>query len=218
MRNWERAHPEGLDTFGDGADGHFVSLSREVGLGGREIASLLSDNLGWPIYGKELLQLMAEGDPDRLRRYESMDQRDLGFLEDILLSFTSRDGGRNDYFHRLDDTVHSIVKDRKPIFIGRATDLILSRDKGLRVRLTAGPDFRMESYIQDHDLSEEEARKQIAQIEKEREQFFQNHFHVGSDDASRHDLVLNVERFSADDCVGMILEAMRRRSILTARG
>ena len=71
MRNWELSRLQRLgreDTSRPPVE-DFVTVSRQVGGAGEEIASGLGERLGWPVFGKNLLEAMA-GD-DSIRRVTS---------------------------------------------------------------------------------------------------------------------------------------------------
>ena len=88
----------------------FVSISRQVGVGGREIADLLGRKLGWAMFDQELLRRMAGDDAVRERIYASMDVRDVGWFEETLRSLADPKFVRNDYFHRLTRTILTIAR------------------------------------------------------------------------------------------------------------
>ncbi|MGB3562507.1 MAG: cytidylate kinase family protein, partial [Thermoanaerobaculia bacterium] len=65
-------------------------------------------------------------------------------------------------------------------------------------------------------LSPKKARAEIARIEKERAEFLQRHFGIGADDPLRYDIMINLERFSHQQAVDLILQA--REMLGTAGG
>ncbi len=103
MRNWELARSQRatLPALKRKEVENFVALSREVGARGREVAELVSERLGWPVFDRRLLQTMAGNDQTRQRVYATMDERDLGWLEQMLRVVTQPGFVKNDYFHRL---------------------------------------------------------------------------------------------------------------------
>ncbi len=97
------------------------------------------------------------------------------------------------------------------VFLGRAADLILPRTTGLRVRLVAPLDMRIQSYARVHGLSQEQARTEIETVEAERRAFVHKHFGVDVADPVRSDLVINTGYFSHLQAVEMILAARHTR-------
>jgi len=212
MRNWELSRAQRLEVpppkRADVED--FITVSRPVGTGGIEVTTLLAERLGWPLFGREILDAMA-GD-DRLRRqiYESMDERDLGWFEDAFRSLTQADFVKNDYFHKLCEAVLSLARQGHGVFLGRAADLILPRGKGLRVGLMAPMDYRVERIARIEGIDKDKARGEIERRQDERYAFVRNRFHVDPADPTRFDLVINTARFSSEQVVEMILDARER--------
>ncbi|GMU21800.1 MAG: hypothetical protein AMXMBFR13_18890 [Phycisphaerae bacterium] len=212
MRNWEIAHaqhpalPTGRPEVAD-----FLTISNLVGAGGDELAALLGRRLAWPVLDKRILQMMAHNDEARAQLYRSMDERDLGWLEDTFRSLMQREFHKNDYFHRLTETVLCIARQGHAIFLGRGADLILPRDRGLRVKLVASSRVCAENFAKRAKISLARATAEMARIEAERQAFISHHFHVDASAPTRFDLVVDVESFATDQAADLIEAALRMR-------
>ncbi len=216
MRNWELARSQRLNVpasrRADVAD--FIAISREVGAGASEIASLLGERLNWPKFDKEMLRAMTGQDTTRHRVYESMDERDLEWWEEVCRSILEPDFVRNDYFRRLVKTTLSLARQGSAVFLGRGIDCMLPRDLGFRVRIVAPFDMRVERFAKRHNMSIEEARETVPEIDRERAEFVENHFHARVDDATRCDMTLSTEHFSpaqAADAIMLVRDVMKER-------
>lgn len=219
MRNWEiaRSQHQGAPPAQRPEVEHFVAISRGVGaISGSDVAVLttLADRLGWPVFDKEILRAMARDDRIRERLYETMDERDLGWFEETLRSVIQEGFTKNDYFHRLSETILALARQGRSIFIGRGADLILPRNRGLRVRLIASPERCAANFAADHQISLERARAEVARIETEQADFFRRHFKVHVADQHRHDLIVNVEQFTAAQTVELIITALKTRRLV----
>lgn len=209
MRNWELAR-EQRPTAAAARQTRveeFVCVSRQVGSAGEEVAGRLGEELGWPVFDREILDAMAGDDTMRRQVYESMDQRDLTWWEEALRSLMQSEFVRNDYFKRLSQTVLSLARQGRCVFLGRGADLLLPEDLGLRVRLVAPLADRVAAVAAANDLTRREAEAWIARIEAERQRYFRKHFGVELDDPLRFDLTVNLARFSTTETVAMILRA-----------
>ncbi len=211
MRNWEisRAQQPGRPPGESVHD--FVTIANNVGAGGNDVAVLLAQRLGWSLYDRQLLTGMAQDDKARERLYRSMDERDLGWMESAFRSFMQGGLRKNDYFHRLIETVLLAARQAPAVFVGRSADLILPRERGLRVKVVASPGFCAESFAKRNDVPVAQARQEIARIEQERQDFIRHHFHIDPVDATRFDLLINLERFTAPSAVELVLAAMGQR-------
>ncbi|MEP0847065.1 MAG: cytidylate kinase-like family protein [Phycisphaerae bacterium] len=217
LRNWELARAQRLAADA-GDDDHrveqFVALSREVGCDAGTIGKLLSERLGWPVFDKELLDQMAENDAIRARLYERMDERDTTFVEAVLRVLLMGDFGRSDYFRRLSETVLALARQGRAVFVGRGADLILPREYGLRVRLVAPLERRVSNFAQRYGCDEDTARLRIERIQRDRADFVQHHFRRAPEDMTRFDLTLNIERFTPQQAVDLLLFALRQRGVI----
>ncbi len=212
MRNWEIGKEQApTDAASPPAVRPFVTISRMVGCGGDEVAASLADKSGWPLFDREVLQYMAGDDDVRRRLYETMDERDTGFIEDTLRTFTSTEMKRNDYFHRLTETILAIARQSNALFLGRGADLILPRKSGLRIRMVGDFAPCAAHYAQVHKLSDQEARSELKKREEQTTHFIEQHFKVGPDKPDRFDMVLNMTNLTVPEATGIIAEAMRLR-------
>lgn len=217
MRNWELARSQrpNVPASQRSEVADFIAISREVGAGASEVASLLAARLNWPKFDKAILRAMAGDDATRHRVYESMDERDLEWWEEVYRSILEPDFVRNDYFRRLVKTTLSLARQGSAVFLGRGIDCMLPRDLGFRVRIVAPFNIRIERFAKRHNMSIEEARETVPEIDRERSEFVENHFHACVDDATRCDMTLNTEHFSpaqAADAVMLVRNVMKGRS------
>jgi cytidylate kinase len=211
MRNWELARSQRYEKTERRPleVQEFICVSRMVGVGQEEITRPLGARLGWPVLDRELLEAMAGDDRVRQRIYRNMDQRDLGWWEAAVRSVMIGEYVRNDYFHRLTETLLSLARQGSCVFVGRGADLVLPRDHGLRVRLMAPREARLRRFGRAQQLEPAQAAAEMERIERQRGAFIQGHFGVAADDPSRHDLVINLEQVTAEQAVELILAARR---------
>lgn len=213
MRNWELARAQRLaEPASDTQElGDYLCLSRMAGIGGHELAERLGEKLGWPVFDRDVLELMAEDDFHRKQLYSLMDQSDLHWSGQVITAFFEKSILKNDYFRRLCDTLLLLVRRGNGVFVGRGSELILPRDHGFRVRLAAPPGKRAAWLAEARSLRPDAARLEIERIERERAEYFQHHFKVGPEDPARYDVTINVERFTVDQTAELILAARQIR-------
>jgi len=209
MRNWELAREQRPETDPPSRSRveDFVSVSRQVGTDGREVALRLGESLGWPVFDREILDAMADDDAMRRQVYESMDERDLTWWEETLRSLMQSEFVRNDYFKKLSETVLSLARQGNCVFLGRGTDLLLPNEVGSRVRIVAPATERVARIAATHGLTMAEAELWLGRVEADRRRYFRRHFGIEIDDPARFDMTINLSRFSGAEAVEMILKA-----------
>jgi cytidylate kinase len=218
MRNWElariqRPRPQPDQTPPEVAA--FVAFSRTLASGGSQVATLLGERLGWPVFDREILQAMAGDDRVRTQLYEQLDEHDVSWLEATARWLIQGELRKDDYFHRLTETVLALARQGHAVFLGRGADLVLPRDRGLRVRVTAALERRAEQLAARSRMSPALALAEVERVDRERVEFRRNHFGPAANEVCRHDLVLNLDRFTHEQAVELILMAMRQRGLLT---
>ncbi|MBX3394870.1 MAG: cytidylate kinase-like family protein [Phycisphaerae bacterium] len=217
MRNWEIARSQKrADPVSTGLQPveQFICISRAVGLPGEKVACKLLEATGWPMFDREILAIMSGDEEYRRQIYSSLDERDLNWLSDFVMSLTKGLINREDYFHRLSATISALARKGHAIFLGRAADLILPRDLGLRVRFTANRDYCIREFARLNRIEFDYAARQVEEIEHDRTRFLKTHFKTAADDLSRFDLVINMEHLSIDQATEVILTAARAKSVI----
>ena len=209
MRNWELARAQSLSVPAPQREEveDFISLSRSVGTGGQEVATMLGQRLGWPVFDKEILGMMAGDDDLRRQVYASMDERDLSWYEENLRALMQPEFVKNDYFRCLTKAILSLARQGHGIFLGRGVDLILPQRVGFRVRLEARFETRVENFGKRRGLTPDQARAEVKRFEEEQAGFIRHHFGVDFADPTRYDLVVNLERLTPGQAVEMILSS-----------
>lgn len=216
MRHWELAKSQRGPEPRVAAVEDFITVSRQVGAGGSEVASELAERLAWPLFDRDILREMAGEDSVREQIYSSMDERDLGWLEEALRSTLQTDFVKNDYFHQLSRTILALVRQGPAVFLGRAADLILPRDRGFRLRIIAPREKRAARYAARHGLSLPQSLVDIDRIEQQRAEFIRHHFHIEAAEQTRHDLIINLDRIPPHQAVEWVLAAKAMRNAAPA--
>jgi len=217
MRNWrltEGAEPDPLD-YDPRKVAHFVTISEHVGASSGEVGELLGKKLDWPVFDKQILNVMAGQDMQQRQQYSAVDEREPGLYEETFQSFMPTGNPSSDYFHRLTDAIFYIVRDGPAIFVGRGADLILPSSKGLRVRIVASLEQRIHRLAERLGINDNQAAKQINTIRKDRDKFIGKYFNVSDNEPTRFDLQINVEHFTFAQTVDTILSALKLRGIIS---
>lgn len=207
LRNWEISRAQKLRPLrGRRPEIHdFITVTNNVGAGGGEVALMLGDRLGWPVYDRQLIKEMARDDLIREKIYQSMDERQLGWFEHMCRSLMQAEFRKNDYFPRLVRIIYWLACKGPAVFVGRSADLILPKDKGIRVKVYTSFQRRVENFALQTGLSPKEAVREVDRIDKDRAYFIRSHFHIDVNEPSRFNIMINMERFTNEQVARLIL-------------
>ena len=216
MRRWELQ--QGEDELSEKRAAHadrevgYITISRQVGSGGDEVARLLTEMMRWELYDKDILNFMSENMNVQKEVLEKVNERSTGWIEDVMAPlFTDRPVTQIDYYRHLVRVLFLIAQEGKAIIVGRCAGLVLPRERGLSVRITAPLELRVKRYAAEQHLKAEEARAAVLKAEEEREEFVKNFLNKRVGDAKYYDLICNTEKLSAMSVAKLIWRAVDLR-------
>jgi cytidylate kinase len=198
-----------------------ITVSREYGSGGGEIARRLAARLGWQLVDHEMVAAVArelglsEDEADEQdERAESFFGRMLSRLQSIEPNILvnpplAQEADSRAYHQALHRVVCSAVGAGPCVIVGRGAQRILAdRRDVLHIRVVAPLEQRVRYVSHRERLSDAAARARIAAKERDRARYMQTHHQCSPDDAHFYDLVVNTGVLSLDDAVELILRAL----------
>jgi hypothetical protein len=186
-----------------------VAISREAGAPGVEVARLIGQRLGWPVYDREILDLVAEESGLRRELLESVDERDRHWLIESIAAFGQHQPVSTPSFvHHLVKVLGALAARGNCVVVGRGATACLPRESTLRVRIVADIGDRVQRIAVDRGVGEDEAYGIANRIDRERAHFVSSHFHRDVNDAHNFDLVLNASRVSPETCAALAAQAL----------
>ena len=193
-----------------------ITIGRQHGSSGREIARLLAEKLDIKCYDKEIVDEAAN---------HSDFSRDLieAFDEKRMSAFILHAGGYglNENF-RLNmqvvsaqfETMRNIAEKGDCIFVGRCADYILREFKDLvSVFILGDMDERLKCLERRQGLDMVEARKKIKEVDKDRSSFYRYYSDQTWGDAQNYDLCINSSKLGVEGTVQVILDYIKARGI-----
>jgi cytidylate kinase len=185
-----------------------ITIARQIGAGGGEIAREIASVLGQPLCDREILDTIAGEGRIRSQILELLDEGDRSalqiWIEGIL---RGRLADKDDYLRALAHAVGSVAAHGPAVFVGRGVNFILGPGRGLHLRVVAPVERRVETLCASRGLAEVEARALIERTDADRAAFVRRHFHREIDDPLAYDLVLNTASTSTALCVKTVLAA-----------
>ena len=191
-----------------GPRGPYITFSRVYGSGGLEISKRVAERLGWQHFDRQIVEHIAGEAHSREALVKMFDEHVRSAMEtwvhNLLTSETLDD---SHYFGHLVRVVNAIATHGKAVIIGRGANFILPPEPGLRVRVIAPLQLRIQNFVRDRGISREEAEHEIAQRDAEQIEFIRRHFHRDSSDPFAYDLILNTAQMNIVDAVEVVARA-----------
>ena len=204
--------------------GPVVTISREVGCCGIELANALRDKLhqahhqdNWKVLSKEIFQVSAHEldlEPEKVAKI--FKQFDRNAFDDILYTFREkRSISEKKVRNTVIEVIRSFAEDGHCIIVGRAGNVITAGiEKSLHIRLVAPPEFKIRTIMRKNQLGYNEAIKFIAEEEKDRQAYRKALTDKHTDLPEIFDLTFNRAQFDTDIIVDFILYVMDKKGML----
>jgi len=203
-----------------------VTISREYGSGGGEIASRLARHIGWQLIDHEIVERVALELGTSTQDAEAHDERTEGafaqllsavqYLEPALMvnappeAFLTDD---NVYRDAVSNVVQAAAKGRHAVIVGRGSQVLLGGQRDvLHVRIVAPLEKRITYVMQRETLDRSAAQARIEAKDHGRMRYLQATYHQKPDDVHLYDLVLNTAVLDLESAVEMITLALQLKA------
>ena len=194
---------------------YIISIGRQLGSGGREIAQKLAQRLNIPVYDKKLLELAAQETGLDATVFENADEKESnpfmrGFyaLKGAMSAYpmgvgSCMDGDR--LFELQSEVMRHLVEKESCIIIGRCAEYVLRDHPRMHsIFVTADIADRVKR-IMAHDGVNEAKAKEIAQKgDKKRKAYHDYYANSGWGEAETYDLCINSSRLGIEGSVEII--------------
>lgn len=182
-----------------------VTISRQMGSLGYDVAKELAEMLGYRLMWRELINqaAMRSGKPEVA----------LATIDELgLLGLCPSKKECKAYLKALKHVIVELADEGNVVIVGRAGQAILhSRPEVLHVRVIAPAEVRATRIARMHDISLENALAQIEASDEYRRKYLKRFYKVRWDDPELYDLVLNSARISPGMAANLIQEAMQHK-------
>ena len=195
-----------------------ITIGREFGSGGHEVGRRLAAELGFRLYDKELLKMMAQESNICEQVLEDYDEKNTGSLlysimTDVYPSMNYAGNSLQRQIYQAQyDTIRKIGEKGNCVIVGRGADYIL-RDLPhvTSVFIHADVKYRIGRIVEFEKVSEQKAKDIITKADKKRASYynFQTEKKWGS--VSSYNLSLDTGDIGIDGCVDVIRCYLERK-------
>ena len=189
--------------------GPYLTISRESGAGGSQIARLVGDAIGWEVLDRKLLECVAEKYHTSPAVLELVDETTTNWITELFGHWIDPTSvSQMQYVCRVSRVILMAARAGKVIFVGRVAQFVLPHERGLCVRIVAPLKYRIKQIMECRHLSFEEARDYVAKTDASREECARQYFHRDIADPHLFDFVVNVEKLGPECAAHLIVDAL----------
>jgi CMP/dCMP kinase len=182
-----------------------ITISREYGAGGGEVARRLARALGWAVLDRELLHRAAELEHVPDDETERLDEQAISLSDRFRLH-----PPHQKYIHIVKDAACQAAARGKVIIVGRgARQLLGETPDAFHLRLVAPAEQRSQTIAKLEGLTVEHATIRRVQVDRARVQFMKYFFGATASAPSEYDLVVNTSRVPFGQVVDLLVAVAR---------
>ncbi|MCD4674704.1 MAG: cytidylate kinase-like family protein [Desulfobacula sp.] len=184
---------------------NIITISRESGSQGYEVAKKLCRETGFDLFHHEIVDAMVETSKNSRVLLETLDERGINIVDDIVSNFVSENHLWSDEYSKLlFKILGTIGKHGNAVIIGRGANCVLKKQKALKVRIVAPMTVRHDNIQKSLGLSKDDTRKHIVSTDANRSAFVKRYFNSDATDPANYDLILNTGTLSVEKAVQII--------------
>ena len=184
----------------------FVSLEREFGSGGNTIARQLGKELSIPVYGREIMDMVAERTGMSVAQVEQYEEcATNSFLYAILMMTRSQDDdpdsltAEQKVFYYEQKFIRDLAKKGPAIFVGHcASEALRDPEHVLRVFVFGSESSKHQRILESYHVSERDAENTRKYYDRRRSNYYSAATGKKWRDHANYDVVLNTTNLSVE--------------------
>ncbi len=189
---------------------YVVTVSRDFGSMGKDVAQLLADTLEVRCCDRSILQEVARRAHVDEELVSALDEHVSNIKDHWWQHLQHEDTfSYEDYYHHLVKTVLSISRNGG-VIVGRGANHILGEAKAFRVRISGSEAQCARRIAEREQITLEESTRRVREVNQERAEYIKMLYHADINDNASYDLILNSDRYEIAQMVEMILDAMQK--------
>ena len=203
-----------------------ITIGRQFGSCGKEIAEKLGESLQIPVYDKEMLAVAAKDSGICQELFESHDEKPTNsFLYSLVMDTYSMGYSPNAYMdmpinHKVFlaqfDAIKKLANEGPCILVGRCADYALdSYDNCLSIFIHANLDARIRRIARMYDLTEAKAKDMIVKTDKKRATYYNYYTNKKWGAAESYELCLDSSKLGITGTTEAILSFLNLRNHIT---
>ena len=190
-----------------------ITISREMGSGGRPIAYLVAEKLGrpWQVFHKEIIDQIAKEIHLENSLIKEIDENRIPFIEEVIGEFFGKSYvSLSNYYKHLVKILSTIGHRGFAIIVGRGANYLFPH--ALKVRMICETDQRIKWEMEFEHLSKAQAIRHIEESDRKRSDFERAVYNHDVKKAHHYDLVIRTgPRLGIEAAADLIVFMAKRR-------
>lgn len=180
-----------------------ITVSRQLGSLGDEVARAVADKLDYQIIGRDLINQAAVR--------ANVPEVALAAIDDLgLLDLHPPPESIHAYQNSISELMHELAAAGNVVIVGRAGQVILrDNPQVLHVKVIAPKKIRFQRLAQQQNTTLECAKAQVLTSDKTRKNYLQKYYQVRWDDPQLYDLIVNTARLQPQQAACLICQALK---------
>ena len=186
----------------------YISIEREYGSGGREVAELTAEKCNIKCYGKEILEMVANEHNLPVSSLENHEESPTdSFLYSLFVMSQSKAADpdllsqEGKLFVAESEMIKRIANEGPAIFVGRCASHVLeNKDEVLRVFIRASDEYKKERISRDYGVTDKNIASLCKRINKRRADYYEFFTNNKWKDLNNYDIVLDSSRLGTKNC------------------
>lgn len=186
-----------------------ITIGRQLGSGGSDIAKIIAKDLGLNLYDKNILEEIASKKSSDIDSMKEFDEKPKPFIARRVREHTS---STEDIIAQMqfDYLKEKAASGESFVVVGRCADSVLAGNPGLvSVFVCADDDFRIPRVMETFSLGRREAIEKIEQIDKRRQQYHNSYSEAKWGDISSYDLCIKSSSLGIEKSAEMIKDLIK---------
>ena len=198
-----------------------ITISRQYGAGGSELAALVAGRLGWRVVDNELIERVAARAGLTPEDVAQREERVSTFIERLARTVVAATpelvvppeaGGtaptlsEEDLVRITEHVVEEIAAEGRVVLVGRAAPAVLAQERdAIHVKVVAPRDWRIRVVMGRLGIPQDEATKLTDETDRNRARYHRQHYQRDWHDPANYHLVLNTAALGLEGSAEMIV-------------
>jgi len=203
-----------------------VTITRQFGSGGSEVARLVARELGWDVIDNEFVDEVARRADLPVAEVAQREERAPGLLERVARALAAGEpelavnvatapieaGDEAAIVKLTERVIAEAAAHGRSVIVGRGAQAVLARrPDALHVFVVASKPWRVRLAVARLGVDPANAAKIVDETDHRRDQYVKTYYGRSRTDLVTYDLVVNTERLGVDGAAGAIVGEVKRR-------